>query len=101
VRKGDEGLGASVLDCPASVDIGVPHRPECNHPANRRRDAWGASEPGGIDRERMVEELRRRLTQKDRVIAKVTEEFVKTKKNWGALSGGWVPPHCGTLWSTS
>jgi transposase len=35
--------------------------------------------------ERKVEELRQRLTQKDRVIAKVTEEFVKTKKELGEL----------------
>ena len=35
--------------------------------------------------ERKVEELRQRLTQKDRVIAKVTEEFVKTKKEFGEL----------------
>jgi len=35
--------------------------------------------------ERKVEELRERLTQKDRVIAKVTEEFVKTKKELGEL----------------
>ena len=34
---------------------------------------------------RKVEELRERLTQKDRVIAKVTEEFVKTKKELGEL----------------
>ena len=32
---------------------------------------------------RTVQELRERLTQKDRVIAKVTEEFVKTKKELG------------------
>lgn len=32
---------------------------------------------------RKVEELRQRLTQKDRVIAKVTEEFVKLKKELG------------------
>jgi hypothetical protein len=32
-----------------------------------------------------VAELRQRLTQKDRVIAKVTEEFVKTKKELGDL----------------
>jgi len=31
--------------------------------------------------ERTVGELRQRLVQKDRVIAKVTEEFVKTKKD--------------------
>ena len=35
--------------------------------------------------ERKVEELRQRLTQKDGVIAKVTEEFVKTKKELGEL----------------
>jgi putative transposase len=35
--------------------------------------------------ERTVEELRQRLTQKDRVIARVTEEFVKTKKELGEL----------------
>ena len=35
--------------------------------------------------ERKVEALRERLTQKDRVIAKVTEEFVKTKKELGEL----------------
>jgi transposase len=35
--------------------------------------------------ERQVEALRQRLTQKDRVIAKVTEEFVKTKKELGEL----------------
>ena len=35
------------------------------------------------DLERTVEALRQRLTQKDRVIAKVTEEFVKTKKELG------------------
>jgi len=35
--------------------------------------------------ERKVEELRQRLTQKDRVIAKVAEEFVKTKKELGEL----------------
>jgi transposase len=35
--------------------------------------------------ERKVEELGQRLTQKDRVIAKVTEEFVKTKKDLGEL----------------
>lgn len=112
--------------------------PKRNHPADRRRDAWGASEHGGTDStartdkvaiprtvlldgqavsavceehnvgpalfytwqkqffengaaafakdttaeqralERTVDELRQRLTQKDRVIAKVTEEFVKT-----------------------
>ena len=33
--------------------------------------------------ERKVEELRQRLTQKDRVIAKVTEELVKLKKEGG------------------
>ena len=32
---------------------------------------------------RKVEELRERLTQKDRVIAKVTEEFVKLKQEFG------------------
>ena len=37
------------------------------------------------DQARKVEELRQRLTQKDRVIAKVTEEFVKTKKELGEL----------------
>jgi transposase len=37
------------------------------------------------DLERQVEALRQRLTQKDRVIAKVTEEFVKTKKELGEL----------------
>ena len=37
------------------------------------------------DLERTVEALRQRLTQKDRVIAKVTEEFVKTKKELGEL----------------
>ena len=37
------------------------------------------------DLERTVEALRHRLTQKDRVIAKVTEEFVKTKKELGEL----------------
>jgi len=35
--------------------------------------------------ERTVGELRQRLVQKDRVIAKVTEEFVKTKKELGEL----------------
>jgi len=35
--------------------------------------------------ERKVDELRQRLTQKDRIIAKVTEEFVKTKKELGEL----------------
>jgi transposase-like protein len=35
--------------------------------------------------ERKVDELRQRLTQKDRVIAKVTEEYVKTKKELGEL----------------
>jgi len=35
------------------------------------------------DHARKVEELRQRLTQKDRVIAKVTEEFVKLKKELG------------------
>jgi transposase-like protein len=35
------------------------------------------------DHARKVEELRQRLTQKDRVIAKVTEEFVKLKKEPG------------------
>jgi transposase len=35
------------------------------------------------DLERKVEELRQRLGQKDRVIAKVTEEFVKLKKELG------------------
>jgi transposase len=35
--------------------------------------------------ERTVAELRQRLTQKDRVIAKVTEEFVKTKTELGEL----------------
>lgn len=35
--------------------------------------------------ERKVEELRQRLTQKDRIIAKVAEEFVKTKKELGEL----------------
>ena len=33
--------------------------------------------------ERKVGELRQRLTQKDQVIAKVTEEFVKLKKELG------------------
>ena len=37
------------------------------------------------DLERTVEVLRQRLTQKDRVIAKVAEEFVKTKKELGEL----------------
>jgi transposase-like protein len=37
------------------------------------------------DLARTVEALRERLTQKDRVIAKVTEEFVKTKKELGEL----------------
>ena len=37
------------------------------------------------DLERQVEALRQRLTQKDRIIAKVTEEFVKTKKELGEL----------------
>ncbi len=37
------------------------------------------------DLARTVEALRQRLTQKDRVIAKVTEEFVKTKKELGEL----------------
>ena len=35
------------------------------------------------DLERKVDELRQRLGQKDRVIAKVTEEFVKLKKELG------------------
>ena len=35
------------------------------------------------DLERKVGELRQRLDQKDRVIAKVTEEFVKLKKEVG------------------
>jgi transposase len=35
------------------------------------------------DLERKVEELRQRLGQKDRVIATVTEEFVKLKKELG------------------
>ena len=35
------------------------------------------------DLERKVDELRRRLTQKDQVIAKVTEEFVKLKNEPG------------------
>jgi transposase-like protein len=35
------------------------------------------------DLERKVEELRQRLGQKDRVIAKVTEEFVKLKNELG------------------
>jgi len=35
--------------------------------------------------ERTVGELRQRLVQKDRVIAKVTEEFVKTRKELGEL----------------
>ena len=35
------------------------------------------------DLERKVEELRQRLGQKDQVIAKVTEEFVKLKKELG------------------
>jgi transposase-like protein len=35
------------------------------------------------DLERKVEELRQRLGQKDRVIAKVTEEYVKLKKELG------------------
>ena len=38
------------------------------------------------DLERQVDALRQRLTQKDRVIAKVTEEFVKTKKQMGEPS---------------
>ena len=38
---------------------------------------------GQRDLERKVEALRRRLGQKDRVIAKVTEEFVKLKKELG------------------
>ncbi|HME92133.1 MAG TPA: transposase [Myxococcaceae bacterium] len=37
------------------------------------------------DLKRQVDVLRQRLTQKDRVIAKVTEEFVKTKKELGEL----------------
>jgi transposase len=37
------------------------------------------------DLARTVEALRQRLTQKDRIIAKVTEEFVKTKKELGEL----------------
>jgi len=37
------------------------------------------------DLARTVEALRERLTQKDRIIAKVTEEFVKTKKELGEL----------------
>jgi len=37
------------------------------------------------DLARTVEALRQRRTQKDRVIAKVTEEFVKTKKELGEL----------------
>ena len=37
------------------------------------------------DLERKVGELRQRLDQKDRVIAKVTEEFVKTKNELGDL----------------
>jgi transposase len=37
------------------------------------------------DLKRQVDALRQRLTQKDRVIAKVTEEFVKTKKELGEL----------------
>lgn len=37
------------------------------------------------DLERTVGELRQRLVQKDRVIAKVTEEFVKTRKELGEL----------------
>jgi transposase len=40
---------------------------------------------GQRDLQRQVEALRQRLTQKDRVIAKVTEEFVKTKKELGEL----------------
>jgi hypothetical protein len=35
--------------------------------------------------ERQVDALRQRLTQKDRVIAKVTEEFVKPKRDLGEL----------------
>ena len=44
-----------------------------------------AKEAGGEQREleRTVEALRQRLGQKDRVIAKVTEEFVKLKKELG------------------
>jgi transposase len=37
------------------------------------------------DLKRQVDALRQRLTQKDRVIAKVTEEFVRTKKELGEL----------------
>ena len=52
--------------------------------------------------ERKVEELRQRLTQKDRVIAKVTEEFVKTQKELGELgAAGGFPTTRGTPWSTS
>ena len=39
------------------------------------------------DLERQVDALRQRLGQKDRVIAKVTEQFVKLKKNLGSPEG--------------
>ena len=74
------------------------------HPLRRRaqdlierfagHEPWGWKDPAAFakearaeqrDLERPVDALRQRLTQKDRVIAKVTEEFVKTKKELGEL----------------